>query len=246
MKILVCMSVVPDTTTKISFVENNTRLSKEGVQFIINPYDELTITKALELTEAIGGSVSLVHVGTAESDAVIRKGLALGATDAYRIDTEAIDGQYVAEQIAAFAKDKGFDMIMTGRESIDYNGGQVCGLLAELLQIPSVNVVSTIEIQNGKATLSRDIDGGKETVSTPLPFVMSAQKDLCEPRIPNMKGIMSARTKPLHVVPAISIDAPFAQYQQYESPKPKAAVRLIDADKAEQLIEILKNEVKVI
>jgi electron transfer flavoprotein beta subunit len=246
MKILVCMSVVPDTTTKISFTENNTRLNKDGVQFVINPYDELTITKALELTEAQGGTVSLLHVGTAESDAVIRKGLALGATDAFRIDAEAIDGQFVAEQIAAFAKDKGFDVIMTGRESIDYNGGQVCGLLGELLQIPSINVVSTITLQDGIATLSRDIDGGKETLTTPIPFVMSAQKDLCEPRIPNMKGIMSARTKPLSVIPSLAIGDTFVRYESYESPKPKAAVRLIDADKAEELMHILKNEVKVI
>lgn len=245
MKILVCMSVVPDTTTKITFVENNTQFNKAGVQFVINPYDELTITKALEITEKHGGTVSIVHVGPAENDAVIRKGLALGVTEAYRINAEAIDGQFVAEQLAAFAKDKGFDLIMTGRESIDYNGGQVCGLLAELLGMPSVNVVSTIEIDNGTSTLTRDIDGGKEKLTCPLPFVMSAQKDLCEPRIPNMKGIMAARTKPLNVVEAIAVDA-FSAYQSYESPKPKESVRLIDANNPEELINLLKNEAKVI
>jgi len=245
MKILVCMSVVPDTTTKITFTENNTQLNKQGVQFIINPYDELSITKALEITEQQGGSVTVIHVGPVAHDAVIRKALALGAQEAVRIDAEAIDAQFVATQIANYAKENAFDMIMTGRESIDYNSGLVCGLLAAHLDLPSVNVISTITIQDKVATMTRDIDGGKETLSASLPLVVSAQKDLCEPRIPNMKGIMAARTKPLHVVGAQTAAAA-TDYVSYESPQAKQAVRLISADNPEELIHILKNEVKVI
>lgn len=239
------MSVVPDTTTKITFVENNTKFNTQGVQFIINPYDEVSITRALELTEKHGGTVTLVHVGSAENDAVIRKGLAIGANDAYRINAEAIDGQFVAEQIAAFAKDKGFDIIFTGRESIDYNGGQVCGLLGELLGLPSVNVATSIDVEGNIATLTRDIDGGTEKLTCSLPLVVSAQKDLCEPRIPNMRGIMSARTKPLNVVEPISVES-FGDYQSFESPKPKASVKLIDPEHPEELINLLRNEAKVI
>jgi electron transfer flavoprotein beta subunit len=245
MKILVCMSVVPDTTTKITFTENNTQLNKQGVQFIINPYDELSITKALEITEQQGGNVTVIHVGPVAHDAVIRKALALGAQEAVRIDAEAIDAQFVATQIANYANQNAFDMIMTGRESIDYNSGLVCGLLAAHLDWPSVNVISTITIQDGVATMTRDIDGGKETLSASLPLVVSAQKDLCEPRIPNMKGIMAARTKPLHVVGAQTAAAA-TDYVSYESPQAKQAVRLISADNPEELIHILKNEVKVI
>jgi electron transfer flavoprotein beta subunit len=239
------MSVVPDTTTKITFTENNTQLNKQGVQFIINPYDELSITKALEITEQQGGSVTVIHVGPVAHDAVIRKALALGAQEAVRIDAEAIDAQFVATQIANYAKENAFDMIMTGRESIDYNSGLVCGLLAAHLDWPSVNVISTITIQDKVATMTRDIDGGKETLSASLPLVVSAQKDLCEPRIPNMKGIMAARTKPLHVVGAQTAAAA-TDYVSYESPQAKQAVRLISADNPEELIHILKNEVKVI
>lgn len=245
MKILVCMSVVPDTTTKITFTENNTQLNKQGVQFILNPYDELSITKALEITEQQGGSVTVIHVGPVAHDAVIRKALALGAQEAVRIDAEAIDAQFVVTQIANYAKENAFDMIMTGRESIDYNSGLVCGLLAAHLDWPSVNVISTITIQDGVATMTRDIDGGKETLSASLPLVVSAQKDLCEPRIPNMKGIMAARTKPLHVVGAQTAAAA-TDYVSYESPQAKQAVRLISADNPEELIHILKNEIKVI
>ncbi len=245
MKILVCMSVVPDTTTKIMFTPDQKGLLKDGVQFIINPYDELSITKALELTEKNGGSVTVVHVGPSEHEAVIRKALALGVHEAVRIDTEALEAQMAAELIAQYASDKGFDLIMTGRESIDYNSGQMCGLLGALLDVPMVNVISTIEIDNGIARMSRDIDGGKETLTCPLPIVVSAQKDLCEPRIPNMRGIMAARTKPLQVVAAGQKETS-TSYVSYESPKAKEAVKLIDANQPEVLIDILRKEAKVI
>lgn len=242
MNILVCMSVVPDTTTKITFTDNNTKFNKQGVQFIINPYDELSLTKALELTEKHGGEVTLVTVGTADAEPVIRKGLAMGANSAVRINAEPTDGQFVAEQIAAIAQSGNYDIIFTGRESIDFNGGQVCGLLAELLQMPSVNVISKIEVNGNVASLERDIDGGRETLNCAMPFVASAQKDLCEPRIPNMKGIMAARTKPLTVTEPIASETA-SEYRLFEPPAPKAAVKMVQP---EELIALLKNEAKVI
>lgn len=245
MKILVCISVVPDTTTKITFTDNNTKFNTDGVQFIINPYDELALTRALELTEANGGTVTAITVGLPATDANIRKALAIGAHDAVRINAEPKNAFYVAEEIAAYAKDKGFDMILTGRESIDYNGGLVCGLLGEMLNLPSVNVVTKIDVEGSEATLVRDIDGGKETVKVALPIVASAQKELTEPRIPNMRGIMAARTKPLAVVEPSSGNNS-SEYNSFELPAPKAGVKLISADNPAELIDLLHNEAKVI
>ena len=245
MKILVCMSVVPDTTTKISFSDGNTRFNTQGVQFIINPYDELALTRALELTEAAGGTVTVIHVGAADSEASIRKALSIGAHDAVRINTEPADAQSVAAEIAAWAADKGFDMIMTGRESIDYNGGITGGLLAEMLNLPFVNVVTAVDVSNGTATLERDIDGGRETVSCALPMVMSAQKDLCEPRIPNMRGIMAARTKPLKVVEPAAVEA-LTSVVSFELPPAKAGVKLVPADNVAELVRLLHEEAKAI
>lgn len=245
MKILVCMSVVPDTTTKITFTDNDTKFNTQGVQFIINPYDELSLTKALEITEKSGGAVTVATVGLVDADAVIRKALAIGANDAIRINAEPKDAQFVAEQIAAIVKANGYDMVLTGRESIDYNGGQVCGLLGALLDWPSVNVCTKIDVQDGVAMFERDIDGGRQSISSSLPVVASAQKDLCEPRIPNMKGIMAARTKPLNVVEPVSTEAA-STYISFETPAAKQAVKMIDAQNAGQLIDILKNEAKII
>ncbi|MFM6984349.1 MAG: electron transfer flavoprotein subunit beta/FixA family protein [Chitinophagaceae bacterium] len=245
MKILVCMSVVPDTTTKITFTDNDTKFNTQGVQFIINPYDELSLTKALEITEKTGGSVTVVTVGLVDADAVIRKALAIGANDAIRINAEPKDAQFVAEQVAAIVKANGYDMVLTGRESIDYNGGQVCGLLGALLDWPSVNVCTKIDVQDGVAMFERDIDGGRQSINSSLPVVASAQKDLCEPRIPNMKGIMAARTKPLNVVEPVSTETA-STYISFETPAAKQAVKIIDAQNAGQLIDILKNEAKII
>lgn len=245
MKILVCISVVPDTTTKITFTDNNTKFNSAGVQFIINPYDELALTRALELTEANGGTVTAVTVGLPDADANIRKALAIGAHDAVRINAAPQNAFFVAAEIAAYAKDKGFDMILTGRESIDYNGGLVCGLLGEMLNLPSVNVVTKVDVADHEATLVRDIDGGKETVKVALPIVASAQKELTEPRIPNMRGIMAARTKPLAVVEP-SANKETANYKSYELPTAKAGVKLISANNPAELIDLLHNEAKVI
>ncbi len=245
MKILVCISNVPDTTTKITFTDNNTKFNTAGVQFIINPYDELALARALELTEKQGGTVTVVNVGLADSDPSIRKALAIGATDAVRINTEPIDAYFVAEQIAAYAKNENFDLILTGRESIDYNSGQVCGLLAEMLGIPSVNAINSLEIENGIATMMRDIDGGREKLSAKLPLVASALQELAEARIPNMRGIMSARTKPLTIVEAAGIEKNSATIG-FELPTAKGSCKMIAPENAEQLIELLHNEAKVI
>lgn len=245
MKILVCISNVPDTTTKVTFTDNNTKFNTTGVQFIINPYDELALTRALEITEKQGGTVTAINVGLADAEPSIRKALAIGATDAVRVNAEPTDAYFVAEQIAHYAKTEGFDLILTGRESIDYNGGLVCTLLAEMLGIPSVNVVTSIDVDGGIATMERDIDGGKEKVSCKLPLVASAQKELTEPRIPNMRGIMAARTKPLKVVEVVGGEKT-ASTIGFEMPAAKGGVKLIPAEDAAQLIDLLHNEAKVI
>jgi electron transfer flavoprotein beta subunit len=245
MKILVCLSNVPDTTSKITFTDNNTRFNIAGVQFIINPYDELALTRALEITEKQGGTVTTITVGLTETEPSIRKGLAIGATDAVRVNAEATDAYFVAEQIAAYAKSEAFDLILTGREGIDYKSGQVAGLLGEMLGLPSVNVITSIEIENGVATMERDIDGGKEKVSCKLPLVASAQKELTEPRIPNMRGIMAARTKPLKVVEATGADKTSATVS-FDLPPAKGGVKLISPEDAASLIGILHNDIKII
>lgn len=245
MNILVCMSVVPDTTTKITFKNENQEFNEDGVQFIINPYDELALTRALELTEANGGEVTIIHVGPAKNEPSVRKALAVGAHKAVRIDCEPTDAQEVANHIAEYVKSNSFDAILTGRESIDYNSGQVAGLLGELLSIPSVNVVTSVDVEGDTATFTRDIDGGREVVSCSLPFIASAQKDLVEPRIPNMRGIMAARTKPLEVI-SPSGEAEYSACSSYELPEPKSSVKLISANEPEELIRILKEEAKIL
>jgi electron transfer flavoprotein beta subunit len=245
MKILVCISNVPDTTTKIAFTDNNTKFNTAGVQFIINPYDELALTRALELTEKQGGTVTVVNVGLADAEPSIRKALAIGANDAVRINAEPTDAYFVADQIAAYARAEQFDLILTGRESIDYNSGQVCGLLAEMLGIPSINAINSLEIENGTATLVRDIDGGREKLTCKLPLVASALQELAEARIPNMRGIMSARTKPLKVVEPAGAEQKSA-FAAFELPAAKGACKMIAPEHAEQLIELLHNEAKVI
>ena len=244
MKILVCVSVVPDTTTKITFTDNDTQFNKAGVQFIINPYDELSLTRALEITEKNGGSVSIITVGGADTEPVIRKALAIGAADAIRVDAEPKDGMFVAAQIAEQAQQGGFDLILTGRESIDYNGGQVAGLIAEMMKVPFINVAMELDAEGNTVTATRDIDGGRETLSCNTPCVVSAQKDLCEPRIPNMRGIMMARSKPLNVVAAVD-KYNYTSFDSYELPPAKGGVHMIDAENAEELMDLLHNEKKL-
>lgn len=246
MKILVCISNVPDTTTKIAFSADNSTFNTAGVQFVINPYDEwYALVRALELKEAQGGNVTILHVGAADSEATIRKGLAIGADDAVRIDAEPNDAFAVAEQIAAYAKDKGFDLIMAGKETINYNGSMVGAMIAELLNLPYVSLATKLDVANGVATIEHDIDGGTEVLECPLPLVLSANKGMAEQRIPNMKGIMSARTKPLQVVAAVATDK-LTNIASYELAKGRTECKFIDASTPEKLIELLHNEAKVI
>ncbi|MEO6903403.1 MAG: electron transfer flavoprotein subunit beta/FixA family protein [Bacteroidia bacterium] len=246
MKILVCISNVPDTTTKISFTNNDTTFNTAGVQFVINPYDEwYALVRALELKEAQGGSVTIIHVGGLDSEATIRKGLAIGADDAVRIDVEPSDSFAVAEQLAAYAKDKNFDLIIAGKETISYNGAMVGAMLAELISLPFVSMATKIEIINNVATIEHDIDGGIEVVECPLPLVLSANKGMAEARIPNMRGIMAARSKPLQVVPAVTADK-LTSITGYTLAKGRTDCKFIDAAHPEQLIELLHTEAKVI
>ncbi len=245
MKVLVCISNVPDTTTKINFNDDKTVFNATGVQFIINPYDEIALTRALELTEAQGGTVTVINIGDPSTDVTIRKALAIGATDAVRINSVARDAFFVATQIAAYAKDQGFDLILTGRESIDYNGAQVASLLGEMLDLPSISILKSLQIEGGTATLEREIEGGKEVITCPLPLVASASEGMAEPRIPNMRGIMSARTKPLTVVEPVEV--PNLQHIiKFEKPESRGQVKLVNADEVNKLVDLLHSEAKAI
>jgi len=245
MKFLVCISNVPDTTTKINFTENNTHFNTSGVQFILNPYDELSIARAVELSEGGKGEITILHVGEIGSEPTIRKALALGADNAVRINANPKDAYYVAHQIAHFCKQNAFDILFFGRESIDYNGAQVCGMVAEILGIPSVSIAKKLDLDGSKALIEREIEGGKEILEVQIPFALSSTEGLAEAKIPNMRGIMSARTKPLTVLEPISVPD-FESIISFESPKPRGLVKLVKSDDAESLISLLHSEAKVI
>ena len=249
MKILVCISNVPDTTTKIKFAEGNASIDTNGIQWVINPWDELSLTRALELKDDTASgvkSVTVIHVGPVASEPTIRKALAIGADDAIRVNADSADAWFVAAQIAEVVKKDKFDIILCGIESSDYNGSTVGGMIAEFLEIPSVSAVSGIKFENGQPVMTREIDGGKEVVTVPVPFVAVVQKGIAkEPRIAAMRGIMMARTKPVKLVEPVAADS-LTQIVELEKPAPRAACKYIDSDNAAQLIELLQNEAKVI
>lgn len=245
MKILVCISHVPDTTSRINFIDNNTKFDTTGVQFIIGPYDDYALARAVELKETSGAVVHVLNVGQADTEPTLRKGLAIGADEAIRINAEPTDSFFVAAQIAAQAKSGGYDLILMGRESIDYNSGVVHGLVGELLGIPSVSPVMKLELEGNKAKLAREIEGGKEHLEVNLPFVAGCQEPIAEWKIPNMRGIMSARTKPLKVVDPVSGDGGVA-LSRFELPPPKSAVKMISPDNIGELVNLLKTEAKVL
>src|SRR5580698_2304007 len=226
MKILVCISNVPDTTTKITFTDNNTQFNTNGVQFILNPYDEIALARAIELTDGGNGTVTVINVGEANTEPTIRKALAIGATDAVRINAKPHDAWFVAFQIAEYVKSNPFDLILTGRESIDYNGSKVAGMLGELLDFPSVSIIKKLDIDGQTATVEREIEGGKEILTIPLPFVAGTAEGVAEPKIPNMRGIMSARTKPLAIIEATDVKV-FSEVLSYETPAPRGQVKLV-------------------
>ena len=245
MKILVCVSNVPDTTTKITFSSDNTQFNTAGVQYILNPYDEIALARAIELTEGGKGSVTVIHIGEAGSEPTIRKALAVGADAAVRINAAPRDAYFVSYQIARYAKGKEFDMILTGRESIDYNGSQVAAMLGEFLDIPSISIIKKLEIDGDKANLVREIEGGKEMLNVSFPFVASCAEGTAEPKIPNMRGIMSARTKPLEVIEASEIEK-LVDFASYTIPAPRGSVTLLSPDDTEKLVSLLHTEARVI
>ena len=245
MNILVCITHVPDTTSRIAFTENNTKFDKNGVQFIIGPYDDYALARAVELKEANGGKVTVLNVGEAETEPTLRKALAIGADEAIRVNAFPSDSYFVAKQIADVAKQGEYDLILMGRESIDFNGGMVHGMVGELLGLPSFSPVMLLEVEGNAAKITREIEGGKEKLEVNLPFVAGCQEPIAEWKIPNMRGIMSARTKPLNVVEPTD-NTKLTEIAQYELPAPKGAVKMIDADNVEELVNLLKNEAKVI
>ncbi|MFI5137139.1 MAG: electron transfer flavoprotein subunit beta/FixA family protein [Sphingobacteriales bacterium] len=247
MKILVCISQVPDTSTKIILKDNNTAFNSAGVTFVINPYDEwYALIRALELKESgIATDVHLITVGRAEVEPIIRKGLALGGDEAIRIDADSNDPYETANYIAEYAKAAGYDLILCGKESIDYNNGTTGAMLAELLDIDFIGFASDIQIEASNATVTREIEGGEEVDTVSLPVVISCQKGVAEARIPNMRGIMAARTRPLKVI-APSVVNPVTAILSYELPPAKAGVKIVSPDNMDELVELLHAEAKVI
>jgi electron transfer flavoprotein beta subunit len=246
MKILVPISKVPDTTSKITFTDGDSKFNEEGIQWIVNPYDEwYALVRALELVEAGGGTVTVINVGDASSDPVIRKALALGAHEAVRIDVNPDDSFVIAKEIAVYAADKGFDLVLLGKETISYNGSEVGGMLAEFMNLPYISLAAKLEVNGDTATLDRSTEGGTEVVEVKLPLVASAAKGMAEQRIPNMRGIMAARSKPLTVVAASGVEAK-TSYVNYGLPAPKSAVTLVDPENMDELVNLLHTEAKSI
>jgi len=249
MRILVCISNVPDTTTKVKFTDNLTKLDTGGIQWVINPWDELSLTRALELKDNTANNiqqVTVAHVGVVGSEPTIRKALAIGADDAIRVNADPADAYFVAAQLAEVIKTNPYDVILCGIESSDFNGSTVGGMLSEFLGIPSVSAVSTLDIQNGQVLIHREIDGGKEVLTVPSPFVAIVQKGIAkEPRIAAMRGIMMARSKPVKVSEPVAVES-MTEILKYDLPKPHAACKFIDPEQPKQLIELLQNEAKVI
>lgn len=247
MKILVCVSKTPDTTSKISFSNGNTKFEEAGVQWIINPYDEwYALVRAIELKEKDPTTVlHLVTVGGADAEPIIRKALALGGDEAIRVNADQTDSYYIAGQIAEIARQGGYDLIFTGKETIDYNGSSIGGMVAEWIDAPYISLATSFELNGTTTTISREIEGGEEVAQVALPVVVSCQKGMAEQRIPNMRGIMAARTKPLKVVEPVAIEA-LTSLVNFELPPAKAGVKLVSPDQVDELVRLLHEEAKAI
>jgi len=246
MKILVCISKAPDTTSKIAFTNNNSAFDENGVQYIVNPYDEwYALVRALEIKETVGADVTIITVGTSADEAIMRKALAIGADEAVRIDAEPMDAYVVAAEIANYAKTQGFDLVLTGKETINFNGAQLGGMIAEGLNSPYISIASKLDVNGNMLTLEREITGGVEVVEVSLPVVVSCAKGMAEQRIPNMRGIMAARTKPLQVL-APTVTEALTSYVTFASPQAKSSVKFIDPNNMDELVSLLHNEAKVI
>ena len=246
MNLLVCISKTPDTEAKIAFTNENTKFDANGVTFIMNPTDEwYALVRAIEIKEKVGGKVTVINVGPKENDTNIRKALAIGADDAVRVDADPKSAYFVAKQIAAYAQSASFDIILTGKETIDYNGSTVGGMLSELLDMPYISLAEDLQLEGNTATLVREIEGGIEKLTVDTPFVVSSQKGMAEQRIPNMRGIMAARRKPLKVVEAIEVNT-LVSVASYELPPAREGVKLLDADNPAELVRLLHEEAKAI
>ena len=248
MKILVCISHVPDTTSKINFINGDTEFDTNGVQFVINPNDEFGLTRAIWFQEQQGATVTVVNVGGPETEPTLRKALAIGANEAIRINANPTDGFFVAKQLAEVIKNGGYDLVIAGKESLDYNGGMVPGMLAGLLGYNFINSCIELKVEGNNVTAAREIDGGKEILATTLPLIIGGQKGLVEEKdlkIPNMRGIMTARTKALTILEPVA-SSNNTKTVKFERPAPKSAVKLVSPDNLDELINLLHNEAKVI
>ncbi len=245
MKILVCISKTPDTTTKIAFKDGNKQLDENGVQWIINPYDEwYSLVRAIELKEKDPSAIiHLVTVGGADCDPIIRKALALGGDEAFRINADSADSYFIAAQIADLANKNGYDLILTGKEAIDYNSAAIGGMVAELVGAPYLSLATLFELSGNTATITREIEGGEEVATVDLPVVVSCQKGMAEQRIPNMRGIMAARTKPLQVIEPAAVDT-LTSIVGFELPPAKAGCKMVAADNVAELVRLLHEEAK--
>ena len=246
MKILVCVSKTPDTTAKISFTADGTAFDSAGVSYIMNPYDEwYALVRAVELMEKNGGTVTIINVGDASNDQTIRKGLAIGATNAVRVNAQPKSALYIAKQIAEHAKGENYDVIFCGKESIDYNGSEVGAMVAEFLDLPFISYGSKLDMDGSTATIERDIEGGIERVQVEAPFVVSAAKGMAEQRIPNMMGIMKAKSKPFSVIDPVDFPD-LSTPVKYSLPEAKTGVKLVDPENMDELVRLLHEEAKVI
>ena len=248
MKILVCISHVPDTTSKINFIENNSKFDKAGVQFVINPNDEFGLTRAIWFKEKNNASVDVINVGLQETESTLRKALAIGADKAIRINHNPKDGFSVAKYISDYINKNSYDLIIAGRESIDYNGGMVPGMISAFTNINFVDKCIDLKISANQVEASREIEGGKENISTSLPLIIGSQKGLVEEndlRIPNMRGIMMARKKELLVIET-SGEHNATNTKNFEKPQRKGEVTLVSPDEIEKLIDLLHTEAKAI
>jgi electron transfer flavoprotein beta subunit len=248
MKILVCISHVPDTTSKINFTNGDSEFDQNGVQFVINPNDEFGLTRAIWFQEQQGANVTVVNVGGPETEATLRKALAIGANEAIRVNANPTDGFFVARQLAGVIQKGGYDLVIMGKESLDYNGGMVPGMTAALTGANFINSCIGLTVEGNNVKAVREIDGGKETVSATLPLIIGGQKGLVEEkdlRIPNMRGIMTARTKALQVLEPVAAENK-TKAVKFEKPAPKSAVKLFSPDDLDGLVNALHNEAKVI
>jgi electron transfer flavoprotein beta subunit len=239
MKILVCISCVPDTTSKVSFTDDN-KFNKENIQFIIGPYEDYALARAVELKEKNSEiDISILNVGLSENDPLLRKGLAIGADRAYRINSEPNNSNFVAHNIASFIKKNNFDLVLMGKESIDYNSGLVHYLSGALLDIQTFNPVTYLEIDNNNVIIKRETESGIEKIKASLPLILGCQEPIAEWKIPNMRGIMNARTKELSVIEPISVQSSL-KHKKYSLPPEKEEIKYVDKDNLEVLINELK------